>query len=1000
MSYKKIFQKMLSLAVSSAMLLTGMSFPAMAVELGDAAYSKTGILDGYTAGNGLSLDAFKALYENAEYAAVETFENPDAGTFTPVGTNKTATAKISFYPIIGEDGNPVTGAENSCKLTLDRGSKEIAHIDDTAATWHTFSSGNNALYIANISKGLTLSIGEIESTPTLAPVAFGWALTGSGSGCELSINVTYSNGDYETISLSLKGKDYNETQFVGFKAPEGAYITDINIPSGNNNRAAVVDDIAIIFEKQPAVATSIKIEGADVVYTPVYGVKVPNKYPYTGYVLDQGGRKMREEEVILSISGENDAIDFETSGNSGVLSVSEMESVPTELKIIARSDNYPDISPAEISVKVENVPYYNEAFIGDTEGIMVGETTASRDENDDTGDSTISRADFVSLLDSARTTPGMDMTMINFVSDDLTISQGVASMPLYQSGQMFSLGTAARRLSTVKVDENGIEGTNGYMAPTAGDTYCTLPSEGAGGNEFIIRTDMLGGLEVTAMGFVVLSRGGKKTIANGFRVIATYSNGKKGYFSQNIKEAVGVAARRECNVFFGIKAPPGHYITNVKIVTSSISSSVNGRLDEFGFVFEVPDIKRIEEDYSQLTFSDISDESMQRITKDLNLSPYQTIGSSTVTWTTKPENIIMQDGTLNPPDTPTEGGYTPQVDLIATFESGALKKEKIFELFVPSKLELDRDAITVPSEASADITLPTLGAKYGSTITWSASANSPVDTSSGNLGKVTRPQDKDKYVLLTATISNPSGSITKDFGVTVKALNSSSSGGGPSGGGPSGGGPSGIAAPTVIPPQKTPVEVKPTEDEGKTAFNDLATTHWAYDSIMALYEKGIVNGTGENSFKPEGNVTREQYLAMLIRALGLTSEEKGASFTDVSEDAWYYDIIMTARNLGITDGYADGSFGVGRSITREEMAVMAYRSAEKAGLLIEGDAEDALWGDAAEISEFATAAVSALNKAGIIKGISENEFSPKTTATRAQSAVIISRILEVSAIEK
>ncbi len=1000
MKYKEFFQKILSLTVSSAILLTGIPFSTMAAELGDVPYTKTGIVDGYTAGNGLSLAAFKALYANAQYAAVETFE--DTANYTPseVGTGKAKAAEIDFYPIIGENGTPVTGAENSCTLTLDRGSKENGHIDDTVATWHTLSSGNNALYIGNIPKGLALSIGEIESKPNLTPVAFGWALTGSGSGCTLSINVTYSNGDDETISLSLKGKDDDETQFVGFKAPEGAYITNINIPSNDASRAAVVDDIAVVFEEQPAVATSMLIEGDNVVYTPVYGVKVPNKYQYTGYVLDQGGRKMREEEVTLSISGENDAISFESDGGSGILAVSEMESVPTELKIIAQSNNYPGISPAELSVAVENVSYYNEAFIGDTEGIMVGEETAARDENDDTGDSTVTRAEFVGLLDSARTTSGMDMTMINFVSDDLTVSSGVASMPLHQSGQKFSLGTAARRMSLVEIDENGNEGDNGPMAPTAGNRYYSLASEGAGGNEFIMDTDMLGDLEVTAMGFVVLARDAKMTISKGFRVIATYSNGKKGYFSQDIKEVAGVEAKRENNVFFGIKAPPGHYITNVKIVTSAITPSAYGRLDEFGFVFEVPDIKRLEKDYSQLTFSDISDENMQRITKNLNLTPYSSIGSSTIAWSTNPAEVIAQDGTLTPPDIPTAEGYTPRVDLIATFESGALKKEKIFELFVPSKLELDRDAITVPSEVSADITLPTLGAKYGSTITWSASANSPVDTSSGNLGKVTRPQDKDKYVLLTATISNPSGSITKDFGVTVKAINPAPSGGGTGGGGGGGGGGGAIAAPTVIPPQKTPVEVKPTETDGVKVFNDLAATHWAHERIMELYEKGIVNGTGENSFEPEGDVTRDQYLAMLIRAFGFETEKGEASFTDVSEDEWYYDIIMTAQKLGITDGYADGSFGVGRSITREEMAVMAYRSAEKAGLLISKDMGDTVWNDAGEISEFATEAVSALNKAGIIKGISEDEFSPKTTATRAQAAVIISRILEVSAIEK
>jgi len=988
MKFRKHVLKILSHMTAVAMFFSSVGIAVMAATFPDEAYSKTGIVDG----SSLTLSQFKELYAAADYAAVETFENPASNSYAPTDTTKTvATADIDLFP--------VAGTQDNCRVQLKKVDKRISRVE--ASETGKYSSGTNAFKIARIGYGLDILIGEVKNNPSLKPTCFGWTLAATGSGFTLTINVKYSDETTETITADLAAYSENtgySTTFVGIKSPEGAYITEIDIPDGTINREAIVDDIAIIYGEQAGEAKELVINGEDTVQTPIYGVAGDNEYTYEAYVIDQFGRKMEDEEVTLSISGGNDSISFDSS--TGTLSVSKMDSVPTDLKITAQSVNHPEMTPKELPITVQNASYYNSAYISDKKwGIKVGETTPERAEDDSTGDDILKREDFVQMLDDAITTDGKDMTIINFVSDNLTIKNGIASMPLHKSGKIFSLGTATNTMGLRNIEEE-YENNGFYMVPTAGDTYYYLQSAMTGGNEFLIKTDLLGDMKVTAMGFVMLSYS-NLSISDGFRVKATYSNGKTGYFSQDISgngKTVSKETVIDNNVFFGIKAPDGHYITNVEIVASTVNGRLFSRLDEFGFVFEVPDIVKIEKDYEQIKFSDISNEDMGKITEKLDLSGYPKSGwTSAIAWSTEPAEVIAADGTITPPEAPTAEGYTPQVNLIATLtsENGYVTKKRIFELFVPSKLERDRDAITVPTEATADITLPTSGS-WGSTITWSAPADSLIDTSSGNLGKVTRPADKDKYVLLTATISNPSGNITKDFGVTVKASTTSGSGG--SGGGGGGGG--SIAAPTVIPPQKTPVEVKPPEPAQNKGFNDLASSHWAHDSIMELYEKGVVNGTGENSFEPEGNVTREQYLAMLIRALGLKAEGNDEEFTDISQDAWYYDVVVTAQKLGISNGYADGSFGVGRNITREEMSVMAYRAAKIAGFVLDGDTGDTVWNDAGEISEFATEAVFALNKAGIIKGISESEFSPKTTATRAQSAVIISRILEVNAVEK
>ena len=956
-------------------------------------------------------EAFTADFEEAAYTAYENFEDvPDGYTaIDSYSGNKDGAQAIYPYEMA------VSGVENgSFSLKLNNTNTQATNLlfaftkgdpnigELSSGSYAVLAGYNNSDKSAAISvvggDSGVYNVMKVDGTAQkdYKISAIGFTLKYGSMRKAMDLIVAYTDGTEETITTpSPASATRDKSHFCGVKAPAGKYITGLTIKTTDNKASFIVDDLAIIFDKVLPVPTEIKISGEEKVYTSLYGVSGNSTYTYKAYLADQSGDEMESDvEISLSLSGGSSSVIF--NEETGELTV--LDAAVPEVTLTAQCVLGGETMTATKTVTVQNASYYNADNISSTKlAVKAGETANEREENDTTGDTLLSREEFVALLDSAAVTDGMDMTVINFMGDALNITgAGVAQMPLHQSGKIFSLATAARRMEIRNIQDDYDAGRTPTVLPTSGTKYYYLQSQEQGGNEFIMNTDSLGDLRVTAMGLVILAHNAL-SVANGFRVKATYSNGKIGYFSANLSDSP-VA---ENNVFFGIKAPLGHYITNVEIINAGeFKPTLFSKADEFGFVFEVPDIIPLDRDSASLKFSDISDEDMGKITKNLKLGALQSVGASPVTWSTSPAGIIAQDGTLTPPEAPDEKGNTPQVNLIATFRGTHLTKERIFELFVPSKLEMDRDAIVVPTETSGDITLPVSGKLYGSTITWSAGQNSPIDTSAENLGKVTTPQN-DKYVLHTATISNPSGSVTKDFGVMVKAPASNGSGG-DSGSGGGGGGGGSIAAPTVIPPQKTPVEVKPAEnaDVRDSVFSDLSTQHWAYASIKELYEKGIVNGTGANTFDPEGKVTREQYLAMLVRAFGFENAETEASFTDVSEDAWYYDIVLTAQSLGITGGYADGSFGIGKNITREEMAVMAYRVAQAAGISFEEEGVDAVWSDSAEISEFAADAVGLLNKNGIIKGMSESEFSPKATSTRAQATVIISRLLEVMTVEE
>ena len=99
--------------------------------------------------------------------------------------------------------------------------------------------------------------------------------------------------------------------------------------------------------------------------------------------------------------------------------------------------------------------------------------------------------------------------------------------------------------------------------------------------------------------------------------------------------------------------------------------------------------------------------------------------------------------------------------------------------------------------------------------------------------------------------------------------------------------------------------------------------------------------------------------------------------------------MVSAVKSGIVSGISQDEFGAGRMISREDMAVILYRAMQYKGISFAS--EDAKFSDSEEISEYAINAVGSLAEKGIINGVGDDRFSPKTSATRAEAAVIIYR---------
>ncbi len=197
-------------------------------------------------------------------------------------------------------------------------------------------------------------------------------------------------------------------------------------------------------------------------------------------------------------------------------------------------------------------------------------------------------------------------------------------------------------------------------------------------------------------------------------------------------------------------------------------------------------------------------------------------------------------------------------------------------------------------------------------------------------------------------------------------------------------------------PAAQPDSQKPESYKDTLIFGDLGEAEWAREAIEYLAKEEIINGTGGNCFTPGGNVTREAFVKMLVGALEITSDVE-SEFTDVDKNAWYYSYINAAAGKGIITGYADGSFGIGKNITREEMAVIIKRAIDFCGIILEDKNDRVIFDDGDEISLWAKESITAMQKAGIINGVSETEFAPKSNATRAQAAKLIYEITQLKA---
>lgn len=184
-------------------------------------------------------------------------------------------------------------------------------------------------------------------------------------------------------------------------------------------------------------------------------------------------------------------------------------------------------------------------------------------------------------------------------------------------------------------------------------------------------------------------------------------------------------------------------------------------------------------------------------------------------------------------------------------------------------------------------------------------------------------------------------------------------------------------------------------------FGD-AENHWSRDAVNDMGSRMIITGVGEGVFEPDRDITRAEFAAIMVRALGLKPGTGSNPFTDVENGMWYTDYIKTAYQYNIISGYSNNTFRPTDKITREQAMAMVSRTMKLTGMKAqlggEVGAQNILsaFTDISQASEWAKEGIAVCVRTGIISGRSNGLAAPKANITRAEVAAMIKRLLQKS----
>ena len=298
----------------------------------------------------------------------------------------------------------------------------------------------------------------------------------------------------------------------------------------------------------------------------------------------------------------------------------------------------------------------------------------------------------------------------------------------------------------------------------------------------------------------------------------------------------------------------------------------------------------------------------------------------------------------------------------ALFLDAAAEQPVSTESLVLPKLERPQNPPTTPSEPEEPPALEIAETAHGAVV---------VSTAHPDYGEVVTivPQPDSGYVVETVTVADADGEV-----LAVTALEDGSY--------------------QFIQPRGT-VEIVVTfvalsEEPVVLPFVDVAAENWYGDAVAAVYARGLMTGTAEDTFAPELAATRGMVVSILHRLAG-SPTVSAEVFADVAADDWYGQAVAWAANEGIASGTNAETFSPNAAVTREQLAALFCNFAAHQGMDTTARSDLSSFDDAETVSDWAQDAVSWAHAEGLLAGTSATTLSPQGEATRAQLAAMLVR---------
>ena len=184
--------------------------------------------------------------------------------------------------------------------------------------------------------------------------------------------------------------------------------------------------------------------------------------------------------------------------------------------------------------------------------------------------------------------------------------------------------------------------------------------------------------------------------------------------------------------------------------------------------------------------------------------------------------------------------------------------------------------------------------------------------------------------------------------------------------------------------------VAASQQSDNVEYTDVSENDWYYNDVLSVSNMGLMTGISDTSFSPSENTTRAMLVTTLWRLEGKPNG-KDVTYEDVIKKEYYYDAVSWATENNIVDGYDSKVFGPNDNATREQLITVMYRYAKYKNYDISHDVSLSAFDDDDNVSEYAIEPFMWGIANNIITGTSDSTLSPKDNTIRCQMAAILNR---------